>query len=318
LSSNPGSRYASEATRPPGVSRQHTLLYRAANDSRIDRWNIALLKRIIRKSTTPASLEVYYHEPAKLLDWAEPHEGVRYIRLRSGEHFPFAERIAAATTDTVVVFDDSLLLAAADVWRLMGLAERNSIVQLDTTRTHRRPGESTVNFLWRAARMALKNYLYPQGAVTGHAFAIHKKLLNDTQKIRLSSFHEKKNYSDYLQAIVPQKAEIIRGDSFAVNQGTPQPLLGTGAATVSALRTWNAEKKFPDWFSGRFLLFHVAQLAAYYGALVFYISPKASLIVFLFAAAITPQFLFKALPLWRRPHHALAQTGMRFLLYFVG
>ncbi len=243
---------------------------------------------------------------------------MRYTRLRSGENFPFAERIAAATSDTVVVLDDSLLIAAPDVWHLMGLSERHAVVQLDATRAQKRPGESVFAFLWRNARLALKNYLYPQGAQNGHAFALHKRRLSKAQNIRLNSFFEKKNYADYLQAVTASKPEIIRGESFAVNTAGAVPLLGTGAATVSAFRIWNADKNFPGWFSGRFLLFHVAQLAVYYGALVFYISPKASLIVFLFAAAITPHFLFKALPFWRRPHHALAQIGMRFLLYFVG
>lgn len=268
---------------------------------------------MIRKSTTAASLEIYYHEPVKLLDWAEPHEGVRYVRLRSGEDFPFAERIAAAATDTVLTLGDSLLLNATDVWRLMGLADRNPVVVLDARHAFKRPGESLIAFLWRSARFALRNYLYPRGSVNGHAFAIHKGLMGKSQQ----GFREKKSYYDYLQAVSPGEPQIIRGESFEVMQAERMPLLSTGATTVAAVKSWNTEKKFPYWFSGSFLLFHVAQLAVYYGALVCFISPKASLIVFLFAALITPKYFFTHLP-WRRPHHALAQLTARFLLYFVG
>lgn len=275
------------------------------------------MKRVIAKSTTRAALEIYYHEPGKLLNWAEPRENVRYVRLRSGDNFPLAERIAAVSSETVLVFSDSLLLKAADVWHLMGLSERNAVVVLDSFQARRRPGELLWIFFWRKARLTLKNYLYPLGTMGNHAFALNKKLLSAEQGIALQSFQERKKYADFLRAIYPAKPEIMTGVSFATNAAEATTLLGTGAATVEAIRRWNAEKKFPYWFSGRFLIFHVAQLAAYYGALVAFISPKASLIVFLFAALITPAYFFARLP-WRRPHHALAQLGARFLLYFLG
>lgn len=239
------------------------------------------------------------------------------MKLRSADTLPFAERIAAAPSDKILVFADSLILAAADIWRLMGHAERHAVVVLDTPRAQKLPGEPVWIFLWRKARLTLKNYLYPMGAVGNHAFAINKRLLNAEQGIALRSFHEKKKYADYLRAIYPEKPEIISGVSFATNASEATPLLGTGAATVEAIRRWKEDRKFPYWFSGRFFIFHVAQLATYYGALVAFISPKASLIVFLFAALITPAYFFARLP-WRRPHHALAQIGARFLLYFAG
>lgn len=275
------------------------------------------MKRVIAKSTTRAALEIYYHEPGKLLGWAEPRENVRYVRLRSGDNFPLAERIAAAASETVLVFSDSLLLKAGDVWRLMGLAERNAFVVLDSFHAQRRPEEPIWIYLWRKARLTLKNYLYPLGAMGNHAFALNKGLLSAEQGIALESFHERKKYADFLRAIYPAKPEIIAGVSFATRAAEATPLLGTGAATVEAIRRWKEEKKFPYWFSGRFLIFHVAQLAAYYGALVAFVSPKASLVVFLFAALITPAYFFPGIP-WRRPHHALAQLVSRFLLYFAG
>ncbi|MBN8222534.1 MAG: hypothetical protein J0L53_16575 [Spirochaetes bacterium] len=238
---------------------------------------------------------------------------MRYVRLRGGEDFPFAERIAAAATATVAVFDAALLIAAADVWRLLGLAERNAVVVVDSFRARRNPAEALFSYLMRSARLALKKFLYPQGSLQGRAFAVNKPLL----AAAAGSFREKKTYADFLQSLHVPDANIIIGESFAVAGNSTNALLGTGGATVNALRAWHRDKIFPRWFSGRFLLFHVAQLAVYYGALVAFISPRASLIVFLFAALITPQFFFTNLP-WRNLQRVPAILGARFLLYFAG
>lgn len=188
---------------------------------------------------------------------------------------------------------------------------------VDSFRARKNPAENLWGYLARSARLALKRYLYPLGSLQGRAFAVNKRLLGEMQRITPGSFSEKKTYADFLRALHVPQAKIIIADSFAVAGNSANSLLATGAATVEAMRAWNRDKIFPHWFSGRFLLFHVAQLAVYYGALVALLSPKASLVVFLFATLITPQFFFAHLP-WRTPLRLPAILGARFLLYFAG
>lgn len=295
---------------------QHAILYRSGRDSRVNRANIATLKRVVTKSTTPVSLEIFYHEPLKLLDWAEPHERVRYVKLRSGEDFPIAERMAGQSTDRLLVFDDTLLLSSADVWLLMGLANANAITVLNAVRAVCGEGENLFGLSFRDARLALANYLYPQGDFNRHAFAINRPLLLSS-RAAAGSLSEKLTYRDLLRSLTNLPPNRQTAHSVAVRQGEDYPLLQSGFRTVEAFMHWKKQRQFPWWFSARAPLFHVAQLAAYYGALVSFLSPKSGLIVFLFAILITPQFFFARLK-WRQWHRLPLRFCSRFALYFVG
>lgn len=292
---------------------QHAILYRSGRDSRVNRANIATLKRVISKSTTPAILEIYYHEPLKLSDWALPHERVRYVKLRSGEDFPVAERMAQQTTDRLLVFDDALLISAADVWLLMGLAATHAVTVLRTERSVTNEGENLPGACFRGARLALVNYLYPAGDFNRHAFAINRTLLSPQP----GSMHEKITYHALLRSLSRFRPHHQNARSVAVRQAEEYPLLHAGFRTVEAFTHWKRHKEFPWWFSARAPLFHVAQLAAYYGALVSFISPGSGLIVFLFAILITPQYFFAQIK-WRQWKLLPLRLLTRFALYFSG
>ena len=296
---------------------QHAILYRSGRDSRVNRANIATLKRVVRKSTTPVSLEIYYHEPLKLLDWALPHDRVRYVKLRSGEDFPVAERMSQQATDRLLVFDDTLLISAADVWQLMGLSSAHAVIVLNAKRSVTNERESLPGATFREARLALAGYLYPGGYFNRHAFALNKPLLLSKRALQRGSLGEKLTYQELLRSLAGLKPHSQVAHSVAVRQAEEYPLLNAGVRTVEAFTRWKKDKVFPWWFSARAPLFHVAQLAAYYGALVSLISPKSGLIVFLFAIAITPQYFFSRLK-WQQWKVLPLRLLTRFALYFVG
>jgi hypothetical protein len=296
---------------------QHAILYRSGRDSRVNRANITTLKRVVSKSTTPVSLEIYYHEPLKLLDWAEPHERVRYVKLRSGEDFPVAERMAQQMTDRLLIFDDTLLISAADVWLLMGLSATNAVSALRLSRSVTGEGETPLSMCFREARLCLVNYLYPQGDFNRHAFAINKNLLLAQRPVQPGGLGEKLTYHALLRSLSAFQPKGQAAHSVAVRHGEEYPLLNAGARTVEAFSHWKQHKIFPWWFSARAPLFHVAQLAAYYGALVSFISPASGLIVFLFALLITPQYFFARLQ-WRQWKTLPLRLLTRFALYFAG
>lgn len=296
---------------------QHAILYRSGRDSRVNRANISTLKRVISKSTTPVSLEIYYHEPLKLLDWALPHDRVRYVKLRSGEDFPVAERMSQQATDRLLVFDDTLLISAADVWLLMGLSSAHAVTVLNAKRSVTNEREGLPGATFREARLALTGYLYPGGSFNRHAFALNKPLLLSKRPLQRGSLGEKLTYHELLRSLANLKPHSQVAHSVAVRQAEEYPLLNAGVRTVEAFTSWKKDKVFPWWFSPRAPLFHVAQLAVYYGALVSLISPKSALIVFLFAIVITPQYFFTRLK-WRQWKLLPLRLLTRFALYFVG
>ena len=238
---------------------------------------------------------------------------MRYVKLRSGEDFPVAERMSQQATDRLLIFDDTLLISAADVWLLMGLSTTNAVSALRLKRSVTGEGETALGMCFREARLCLVNYLYPQGDSNHHAFAINKNLLL-TQP---GSLGEKLTYHALLRSLSAFQPKAQAAHSVAVRHGEEYPLLNAGARTVEAFLHWKQHKIFPWWFSPRAPLFHVAQLAAYYGALLSFISPSSSLIVFLFAVAITPQYFFTQLK-WRQWKMLPLRLVTRFALYFAG
>lgn len=285
--------------------------------SRIDRHNIRLLKRVVQKSTTAIALDILYHEPLRLTDWAEPMDSVRYVRLRSGEDYPLAERIAKTDATAIALFDSSLLLHHDDIWLLSGLAMRSSFSALAPRRALRRPGEISWNFYLREARCMLSEYLYPKSIFTARAFAIQKSLLLARCTIKLGSFSEKMAWLDLLKIQDNAEVAVYRARSADTSLPKRLTLLETLRRTRDALAIWRAAKTFPHWFSGRSFLFHTAQLSFYLGALVAMVSFAHGLLLIGFAALLVPQYTFTNMR-WRRALKIPAQLGARFLLLFFG
>jgi len=303
------------------VAQGLVIFYRASAvfdpASRIDRHNIRLLKRVVQKSTTAISLEILYHEPLRLSDWAEPLHNVRYVRLRSGEDYPLAERIANTDAAAVVFFDTSLLLHHDDVWFLLGRRMRSPFSALAPRRALRRPGERSWSFYLREARCSLTHYLYPQSIFAARAFAIQKPLLLSHFVIKAGSFHERVAWLDIVKAQDRVAPSVHRARSADTSAPERLMLLETLHHTVTALATWRASKKFPYWFNGRSFLFHIAQLAIYFGALVAMVSFHHGLLLMGFAAILVPRYTFANMH-WRRVLKIPAQFGARLLLLFFG
>ncbi|MBV6494175.1 MAG: hypothetical protein LDLANPLL_02201 [Turneriella sp.] len=291
----------------------HALLYRAEEpDSRVDRWNIKLIQRVVEKSTTPVVAEIYYHQSTQPSSWVTPNENIRFYRLRSGEAIPLAERIQRVDAEYVLVFDGLMYLCASDIWLLMGLVKAHNTVALTPARFGPLPNENFFIRSVRQAYFALYTYLGRPTPSLGVAFALDK-LTQEKQ----SNFIQKVEYADFVRAIYKNTPQQIRGQSRTTAHETRRSYLQCALLTVEAFKVWNRNKIFPYWFSYRFLLFLVAQLAVYIGVLTLYIAPFSSLPLFLFAILITPQFFFSHLS-WRFPHRALVQVLTRLLLYLVG
>lgn len=295
----------------------HVILYSTGGDSRVDRANIALLKRVVQKSTTPVFLEIFYHAPLKLGAWSEPQERVRYIRLRSGERLPVAGRITESAATSILVLNDSILLAAADVWELLGHSARESLVVLTTRRIRRSQREFFLHLFMRDAFLRLRAWLYPQGYFVPENFAVNPALFCAQRGISRDSFHEKIAMAGLTEDLGAQPPRVLTGRSFAVRGAHRTRLLQAAMETALAITVWNKTRKFPWWFSSRHLLFHVAQLSAYLGALAVMVSVSAGLILVAFAVIITPRFSLTGYRL-RRPWLWPVQLASRVVAYFLG
>lgn len=305
--------------KPQHLSLQngHLIIYRAGKDSRVDRANIALLRRIVRKSTTPVQLEVFYHSSLKLAAWSEPQERVRYIRMRNGSSIPVAERTARSDAISVLVLSDSLLLSAGDIWQLLGHSVRESLVVLTTNRILKDQQESFLLFFLRDAFMRLNLWLYPQGYFIGENLAVTPALFREQRGISGESFHETVALAGLTGDLAAFPPLTLPGRSYAVGGRGKIRLLKTAGETAMALVTWRRNKKFPWWFSSRHLLFHVAQVSAYLGALVAMVSLPAGMVLLGFALVITPQFSLTGYGL-RRPWLWPARLASRLAVYFLG
>lgn len=279
----------------------HTILYRSGLNPRVDRSNINLFQRVTVKSTTPVFVEIFYHEPLRLSEFAAPQERMRFVKLRSGEDFPVAERLRNATTDCVLVLHGDLLYAAQDIWRLLGLASRKPLSSLTIARS------------FVDERPSLTAYLEPEGKFEGRAFAINQKLFPQS----LRSFEQKIDYWQLLRSFAKISSHTVLAKSIEITRSFPTRWLESLAVTIAALRRWKAEKQLPREFSTRRLLFHVAQIATYLAAMVALLSPVRGLVLFAFAIAITPQFFLKNLK-WRRLTVMMKQLTGRLSLYLVG
>lgn len=295
----------------------HVILYRTGGDSRVDRANIALLKRIVQKSTTLVFLEIYYHAPLKLGAWSEPQERVRYVRLRSAERLPVAERITNSAGISILVLNDSILLSAADVWQLLGHSTRESLVALTTRRTLKNQQEFFLHLFLRDACLRLRNWLYPQGYFVPENFAVNPSLFGVQRGISLKSFHEKMAFAAFTDDLGARPPLVLSGRSFAVRDSHKIKLLQAALETALAITVWKKTRKFPWWFSSRHFLFHVAQTSAYLAALAAMVSVSAGLILVAFAIIITPQFSLTGYRL-RRPWLWPVQLASRVAVYFFG
>lgn len=292
-------------------------MYRAGDDSTVDRANITLLKRVVKKSTTPVELEICYHAPLQLGAWSEPQDSVRYTRLRSDEKIPLAEKIAASDGRPVLVFDDSILIAFADVWLLMGYSARESLVVLSAKRIRKSRSESFFQFLLRKSLFHLAAYLYPQGKFNPDIYAIHAGRFCAERGISRQGFQEKLAFAGMTGHLGALKPFVVAGRSFSVRGEGKLRLLNTLSESTRALTEWKRLKIFPWWFSSRHLLFHVAQISAYTGALTTMVSITGGLILLAFALLVTPQFSLTGYG-FRRPWLWPAQLVSRLIVYFLG
>jgi len=274
----------------------HTILYRAGHSARIDAYNIKLWARIAHKSTTPVFIEIYYYEPLKLADFAIPEDRVRYVRLRSGEEFPVAERIARTQTSAVIVCDGSIAFSASDIWQLLAVTMHRGIASLAIDKSL--VGEN----------MHLEHYLNPQGRFDGRAFGI--------TRLKSQSFITKVRYLDLLRSRGFSEHAAIQGKSIEVIR-SKHAWLEAATLTLNAIKFWRASKNFPYWFSSRRFIFHIAQLAAYIAALMAFLSLWRAAVLFAFAICITPQFFCTRLS-WRKPKKLTIQLFRRIALYFIG
>jgi len=296
---------------PAGDSRADILIvYRTGGVVEIDQRNIAVITRVIAKATRPIAAEIFYHLPARLSDWVQPGDGVRYTRLKTGEIWPLAERITKYAGKIIVIFDATLLIAARDVWHLIGYAQQHARVLLQPRLPARSPFETGLAFALREARLHLQRTIW--GRVSD---ASAMSLV--TPAIEQRGVRAQISYAELLQSGAEADVFAFDGSSRAVSARTSPRYLETCARTISAFRHWQSRKAFAASYSQLTPVFHVAQIAVYLAALLALVSPASGAIVLGFAPAVTPGYFFGNLNI-RQPLQLLRRLAARLLLYFIG
>lgn len=294
-----------------GSSRSEILLvYRTSGVLAIDQRNIALLTRVAQKATSRVSAEIFYHLPARLSDWTQPANGVRYTRLKNAGEWPLADFIARQANATILIFDATLLIAAQDVWQLIGYAQQHERVLLMPRRTARAPFEALTGFSLREARLQLQRTIWHR--ITDATAMSLRSPAAASRSVRLQV-----SYADLLKNFAEADVFAFYGNSRAVSARLTPAWLATAQRSIAAVRHWRQFGAFAASYSQKTPLFHVAQLAVYMGALLTFTSPIAGLTVFTFAIAITPVFFLGNLN-WLNPLQTLRRLSARVCLYFVG
>ena len=294
-----------------GSSRSEILLvYRTGGVFSIDQRNIALLTRIVAKATNRVSAEIFYHLPARLSDWTQPANGVRFTRLQNAGEWPLADFIARQANATILIFDATLLIAAQDVWQLIGYAQQHERVLLMPRRTARAPFESITGFALREARLQLQRTIW-QRVTDATAMSLRSSPAS-TRSVRLQI-----SYAELLKNFAEADVFAFYGNSRAVSARRSPAWLATAERSIAAVRHWRNSGAFAASYSQKTPLFHVAQLAVYIAVLLALASPLAGLTVFAFAIAITPVYFFGKLH-WLSPVQTLRRIAARICLYFVG
>ncbi|AFM13369.1 hypothetical protein [Turneriella parva] len=291
-------------------SAEILLVYRTGGILAIDQRNIALLARVVAKATRPISAEIFYHLPARLSDWTQPANGVRYTRLKNAGEWPLAERIARQANTTVIVFDASLLIAAQDVWHLVGYAQQHAQVLLMPRRVARNPHEPLSGFAMREARLHLQRTVWNR-VTDASAMAV----LSPRESAR--SVRAQITYAEILKQGAEADLFAFYGNSRAVSARQSVRWLATTSRTIAAYRHWKAHGAFASAYSQKTPVFHVAQIAVYAATLLCLAAPAAGAIVFAFAVAITPTYFLTNLNLLN-PLQTARRLAARFCLYFVG
>lgn len=295
---------------PPVVGGNTAIFYRANGDSPSDRRNIKLLEKVVAKATTQVSAEIFYHLPRRLSDWTNPADGIRYTRIRNSSEWPIAERIAKLQGACVLIFDGTLLLSASDVWYMIGYAQQHERVLLQARRAVRGTRETCLHFAMREANLHLQHRVWERTTdATAVAFKVAER---DPRSIRVLT-----DYAEQLRAIAHADFFTFYGNSRAIGSHSAQPLLASVIRTMHAVKAWRNDGRFPSSYSQKTLLFHVAQLAAYSGAIFAFVSLPAGLIVLGFAVCITPRFFLTGISLLR-PVDLVRRVFARFALYYVG
>ena len=301
----------------------HTIFYLAGEDTPADRHNVALLARLARRSTTPLSVEIFYHRPLQLSNWAEATGSLRYRRLRSGSEFVLAERLATARTECVLFFSFSVFAHSEDLWRLLGHAVREPFTLVLPSGVLADRGEPRWTFALRSARTDLARYT---GSPDQPAImAINRRLLGKYPTGQRTGLLLRKFYADLLRGQQSPAPLLLTGRS-RVFAARGSAWLSTLRNTVFAYRAWRANRQFPWWFSYRHPLFLVAQLGFYLSILVLPASMRGSLLLLLFSVATTTPYCFGGLSREirtlfsnvRRPAAFLRCMGARLILYLIG
>lgn len=301
----------------------HTIFYLAGEDTAADRHNAALLARLARRSTTPLYIEIFYHRPLQLSNWALATGDLRYTRLRSTSEFVLAERIAAARTETVLFFNFMIFAHGEDLWRLLGHAAREPFALVLPAGTLYDRGETAWTFALRSARADLARYT---GSPEQPAIiAMNRSLLRQNAARPGAGLLLRKFYADLLSGQQSPVPLLLKGRS-RMFASTAAAWLPTLRNTVFAYRAWRETRQFPWWFSYRHPLFLVAQLGVYTSLLVLPASLEGSVILLLFSVATTLPYFFSGL--WReigicfsnvrRPAASLRRLAARLVLYLIG
>jgi hypothetical protein len=301
----------------------HTILYLAGEDTAADRHNIALLERLVPRSTNRIHAEILYQRPLQLSSFASESGHLRYVRLRSDSEFVLAERIVAARTDSVLYFSFRTFAHADDLWQLLAYSARTPYTLALPDSALRNRNESSWSFALRSARLHLARYT---GSPDESAMvAMNKMLLQQQTARRASGLLLRKFYADLIHTIEAPRPLLLKGRSRQIEARKPL-WLKTLRHTLMAYRIWRDSRQFPWWFSYRHPLFVVAQMGFYAFLLLLPLSPRQSLILLAFSLSLSlPYFLRNMLSdivsTLHRPRDAclvIFKLAARFLLYLIG
>ncbi len=267
-----------------------TLVYLSGDDTRIDRANVALLSRVVKKSTNPLALEVWYVRPLQLNNWALAQESVRFVKLRSMASVTVAEQCTQIATEKILLATSQTLLHESDVWSLLGFIERHTVFCMEPLRMLRAPHETLLKFVFREAFFSLHCYLKTPFTWQSAPLAIDRtRFLRGIQNAE--GIRAQKAFFDFFENPVGEKTPTASGRSFSLRE-SPRRLLNTLLFAIESFQEFRTEKKLPRALSARLLLFLVAQLSMYFATLTAIITFSGAFLLVGFAGLLTAPFIF--------------------------
>ena len=239
-----------------------SIVYALGDNDRLNYRNLKTLFQLSRHATMPISIYAYYADNLRLFNFQETFLEIRFQRVAQLSAVKLAEKIGALSETQIIFCRGNVLLKERDLIQLINYVKFEPLVSAQIIRIVRGHRESYFQFGIRLAHFIFNIYLQgKQGAFENRLFGLNKTLLeSEPPQIRNQIFHK-----TLLDAQHETSYKTLAADSIEV---CPEPRLhifATMRKSLYALKFWRTEKKFPAWFTARYLNFSAAQISVWVG-----------------------------------------------------